>query len=47
MKSFYVELSGSGTRKKITEFAYKQLINAYGYYHVIHTQELAIIKSGG
>ena len=46
MKKYYVELSGTGVRRTVTEYAYKQLINAYGYYHLINTSDLAIIKAG-
>jgi hypothetical protein len=46
MKKYYVELSGTGKRNAVTEYVYLMLINAYGYYHLIHTPELAIIKAG-
>ena len=44
--TYYVELSSTGKRTKITEFAYKQLVNAYGYIHVIREQAFEVIKAG-
>ena len=44
--TYYVELSGTGKRTKITHFVYSMLISAYGYQHVIREQAFEVIKAG-
>ena len=44
---YYVELANTGKRTKVSAFVYQQLINAYGYYHIIRTPNLEVIRCKG
>lgn len=43
--TYYVGLSGTGKRTKVTHFVYEQLLAVHGYIHVIREQAFEVIRA--